>query len=53
MSITSRVFTEQEHHVTEKIEEKPTSMNAFELISMSRALDLGNLFEEEEVCLLD
>jgi len=28
-------------------------MNAFELISMSRALDLGNLFEEEEVCLLD
>lgn len=24
-------------------------MNAFELISMSRALDLGNLFEEEEV----
>uniref|UniRef100_A0A1J3EVJ2 non-specific serine/threonine protein kinase n=1 Tax=Noccaea caerulescens TaxID=107243 RepID=A0A1J3EVJ2_NOCCA len=38
----------EEHHVTEKIEEQPTSMNAFELISMSRALDLGNLFEEEE-----
>ncbi|KAF3505400.1 hypothetical protein F2Q69_00044370 [Brassica cretica] len=38
----------EEHHVTEKKEEQPTSMNAFELISMSRALDLGNLFEEEE-----
>uniref|UniRef100_A0A0D3AKC6 non-specific serine/threonine protein kinase n=1 Tax=Brassica oleracea var. oleracea TaxID=109376 RepID=A0A0D3AKC6_BRAOL len=38
----------EEHHVTEKKEEQPTSMNAFELISMSRALDLGNLFEREE-----
>ncbi|CAN6840574.1 unnamed protein product [Brassica oleracea] len=38
----------EEHHVTEKKEEQPTSMNAFELISMSRALDLGNLFEGEE-----
>ena len=45
-------YMKQEHHVTEKKEEQPTSMNAFELISMSRALDLGNLFEEEEeVCL--
>ncbi|KAL0875858.1 hypothetical protein Bca101_025563 [Brassica carinata] len=38
----------EEHHVTENNEEQPTSMNAFELISMSRALDLGNFFEEEE-----
>ncbi|KAG5408841.1 hypothetical protein IGI04_005160 [Brassica rapa subsp. trilocularis] len=38
----------EEHHVTEKKEEQPTSINAFELISMSRALDLGNLFEGEE-----
>ncbi|XP_018468541.1 CBL-interacting serine/threonine-protein kinase 26-like [Raphanus sativus] len=37
----------EEHHVTEKKEEKPTPMNAFDLISMSRALDLGNFFEEE------
>lgn len=49
--INGSVIYEQEHHVTEKKEEQPTSMNAFELISMSRALDLGNLFEEEEVCL--
>ncbi|CAH8362424.1 unnamed protein product [Eruca vesicaria subsp. sativa] len=38
----------EEHHVTEKKDEQPTSMNAFELISMSRALDLGNFFEEQE-----
>ncbi|XP_010420969.1 PREDICTED: CBL-interacting serine/threonine-protein kinase 26-like isoform X1 [Camelina sativa] len=38
----------EEHHVREKKEEQPTPMNAFELISMSRALDLGNLFEEEQ-----
>lgn len=50
MSITNMWSMKQEHHVTEKKEEQPTSMNAFELISMSRALDLGNLFEEEEVC---
>ncbi|XP_010541706.1 PREDICTED: CBL-interacting serine/threonine-protein kinase 26 [Tarenaya hassleriana] len=37
----------EEHHVTEKKEVQPASMNAFELISMSKALDLGNLFEEE------
>ncbi|KAF8087893.1 hypothetical protein N665_0564s0028 [Sinapis alba] len=38
----------EEHHVTEKKEDQPTSMNAFELISMSKALDLGNFFEGEE-----
>ncbi|XP_042381780.1 CBL-interacting protein kinase 32-like isoform X1 [Zingiber officinale] len=37
----------EEHHVKEK-EEKPTMMNAFELISMSKGLDLGNLFDAEQ-----
>ncbi|XXG77106.1 hypothetical protein AAC387_Pa08g1331 [Persea americana] len=36
----------EEHHVTEK-KEKPTSMNAFELISRSGSFDLGNLFEKQ------
>lgn len=39
--------TKQEYHVTEKKEEQPTPMNAFELISMSRGLNLGNLFDEQ------
>lgn len=30
----------------EKKEEQPVAMNAFELISMSKGLNLGNLFEE-------
>lgn len=38
---------QQEHHVTEKKEEQPTPMNAFELISMSKGLNLGNLFDEQ------
>ncbi|XP_074560477.1 CBL-interacting protein kinase 32-like isoform X2 [Curcuma longa] len=38
----------EEHHVTEKKEEEPTPMNAFELISMSKGLDLGNLFNQEQ-----
>ncbi|XP_074582233.1 CBL-interacting protein kinase 32-like [Curcuma longa] len=37
----------EEHHVKEK-EEQPTMMNAFELISMSKGLDLGNLFDVEQ-----
>lgn len=41
-------FLLQEHHVKEK-EEQPTMMNAFELISMSKGLDLGNLFDVEQV----
>lgn len=39
----------QEHHVTEKKEEQPVAMNAFELISMSKGLNLGNLFGSEQV----
>ncbi|XP_058107501.1 CBL-interacting protein kinase 32-like isoform X1 [Magnolia sinica] len=39
----------EEHHVTEKKdEEQPAAMNAFELISMSKGLNLGNLFEIEQ-----
>ncbi|MQM20975.1 hypothetical protein Taro_054004 [Colocasia esculenta] len=38
----------EEHHVTEKREEQPTAMNAFELISMSKGLNLGNLFDAEQ-----
>ncbi|KAF9597296.1 hypothetical protein IFM89_016437 [Coptis chinensis] len=37
----------EESHVTEKREEQPAPMNAFELISMSSGLNLGNLFEEQ------
>ncbi|KAI6685408.1 hypothetical protein NL676_031321 [Syzygium grande] len=35
------------HHVTEK-EEPPTPMNAFDLILMSKGLNLGNLFDGEQ-----
>ncbi|XP_072968722.1 CBL-interacting protein kinase 32 [Typha angustifolia] len=38
----------EEHHVTEKKEEQPAAMNAFELISMSKGLNLGNLFDTEQ-----
>ncbi|KAI4382170.1 hypothetical protein MLD38_008168 [Melastoma candidum] len=42
----------EEHHVTEKkeeqVEDKPTAMNAFELISMSKGLNLENLFDAEQ-----
>ncbi|GJN07078.1 hypothetical protein PR202_ga24871 [Eleusine coracana subsp. coracana] len=37
-----------EHHVTERKEEEPASLNAFELISMSEGLNLGNLFDSEK-----
>ena len=36
--------------MTEKKEEQPAAMNAFELISMSKGLNLGNLFDVEQVC---
>lgn len=36
--------------MTEKREEQPTAMNAFDLISMSKGLNLGNLFDVEQVC---
>ncbi|XP_061363678.1 CBL-interacting serine/threonine-protein kinase 3-like [Gastrolobium bilobum] len=43
------VFKDSEvHHVTEKKEEKPTTMNAFELISMSKGLDLENLLDIDQ-----
>ncbi|GAB4859284.1 CBL-interacting serine/threonine-protein kinase 3 [Ancistrocladus abbreviatus] len=38
----------EEHHVTEKKEEQPTSMNAFELIAMSKGLNLENLFDADQ-----
>ncbi|XP_040991797.1 CBL-interacting serine/threonine-protein kinase 3 isoform X1 [Juglans microcarpa x Juglans regia] len=38
----------EEHHVTEKKEEQPAPMNAFELISMSKGLNLSNLFDIEQ-----
>ncbi|KAK4753725.1 hypothetical protein SAY87_001829 [Trapa incisa] len=38
----------EEHHVTEKKEDKPVPMNAFDLISMSKGLNLGNLFDAEQ-----
>ena len=37
--------------MTEKKEEEPAAMNAFELIAMSKGLDLGNLFDADQVCL--
>ncbi|KAG1365522.1 CBL-interacting protein kinase 32 [Cocos nucifera] len=37
-----------EHLVTEKREDQPAAMNAFELISMSKGLNLGNLFDVEQ-----
>ncbi|GER41050.1 CBL-interacting protein kinase [Striga asiatica] len=38
----------EEYHVKEKKEEQPTAMNAFELISMSKGLNLENLFDAEQ-----
>ncbi|CAA2979489.1 CBL-interacting serine threonine- kinase 3 isoform X1 [Olea europaea subsp. europaea] len=39
------VFKDSEEYLmTEKKEQQPTAMNAFELISMSKDLNLGNLF---------
>lgn len=35
--------------MTEKTEEQPAAKNAFELISMSKGLNLGNLFDVEQV----
>lgn len=39
----------QDQHVKEETEHKPTSMNAFELISLNQGLNLDNLFEAKEV----
>ncbi|GER39357.1 CBL-interacting protein kinase [Striga asiatica] len=40
--------SEEYHVMMEKKEEQPTAMNAFELISMSKGLNLGNLFDPEQ-----
>ncbi|PKA51576.1 CBL-interacting protein kinase 32 [Apostasia shenzhenica] len=37
----------EEHHVTEKTEQ-PAALNAFDLISMSKGLKLGSLFDTEQ-----
>ncbi|XP_057800667.1 CBL-interacting serine/threonine-protein kinase 3-like [Salvia miltiorrhiza] len=43
------VFKDSEEFlVTEKKEQQPAAMNAFELISMSKGLNLGNLFDAEQ-----
>ena len=39
----------QEYMVTEEKDTKPVAMNAFELISLSRGLNLSSLFETREV----
>lgn len=38
----------EDNHVTEKREEQPVAMNAFELISMSKGLNLENFFDIEQ-----
>lgn len=38
----------EENHVKEEKQVQPTAMNAFELISMSKGLNLGNLFDVEQ-----
>ncbi|KAL8480104.1 hypothetical protein ACS0TY_026871 [Phlomoides rotata] len=38
----------EEYHVMEKMEQQPVAMNAFELISMSRGLNLDNLFDAQQ-----
>lgn len=44
-----KIVSQQEFHVTEKKEDQPPAMNAFELIAMSKGLNLGNLFDAEQV----
>ncbi|KAL2938096.1 CBL-interacting protein kinase 32, partial [Bienertia sinuspersici] len=39
----------EEHHVTEARKEKPTTMSAFDLIAMSKGLNLDNLFDSDQV----
>ncbi|KAK3128084.1 hypothetical protein QOZ80_7AG0582400 [Eleusine coracana subsp. coracana] len=38
----------EEHHVTEEMEGQPPSMNAFELISLNKGLNLENLFDSNK-----
>lgn len=39
----------QEKQVKEEMEGQPASMNAFELISLNKGLNLGNFFEADKV----
>jgi hypothetical protein len=39
----------EEKHVKEAMEEQPTLMNAFELISLNKGLNLDNFFESDKV----
>ncbi|XP_051141916.1 CBL-interacting serine/threonine-protein kinase 3-like isoform X2 [Andrographis paniculata] len=41
-------FRDSEEHLVRERTEQPTAMNAFELISMSKGLNLGNLFDVEQ-----
>lgn len=41
----------QDNHVKEKKDEQPAAMNAFELIALSKGLNLENLFDIEKVTL--
>ncbi|KAG6663738.1 hypothetical protein CIPAW_02G044300 [Carya illinoinensis] len=41
------VFNDSEEHLVTERKERPVSMNAFELISMSRGFSLENLFEKQ------
>jgi len=43
------LFVYQDRHVKEETEDQPTTMNAFELISLNQALNLENLFEAKKV----
>ncbi|XP_026385210.1 CBL-interacting serine/threonine-protein kinase 9-like [Papaver somniferum] len=45
LSDIDAVFNDSEEHLVTERREKPVSMNAFELISKSQGLNLGNLFE--------
>ncbi|GJN10627.1 hypothetical protein PR202_ga28737 [Eleusine coracana subsp. coracana] len=38
----------EEHHVTEEMEGQPPSMNAFELISLNKGLNLENFFDSNK-----
>ncbi|ONK63606.1 uncharacterized protein A4U43_C07F16990 [Asparagus officinalis] len=38
----------EDHHVVEEKEEQPAAMNAFELISLSKGLNLNNFFDVEQ-----
>ncbi|XP_072998008.1 CBL-interacting protein kinase 32-like isoform X2 [Typha latifolia] len=38
----------EDHHAKEKTEDQPAAMNAFELISLSKGLNLENLFDIEK-----